>query len=133
MTKVLISLAACLVLFSVAAIVGYRFLTRTIQTRVLAALGPEAVMDGVEVGPRTVTIKNLRIKGKGKGGHDLLTVERIVVTPSLRSLPTGQIRLSRVEFERPTIAITLQPGGKMDLPQLPGPATAGEDHTGSGP
>ena len=132
-TKVLIALTACLVLFSVAAIVGYRFLTRTVQTRVLAALGPEAVMDGVEVGPRTVTIKNLRIKGKGKGGHDLLTVEQIVITPSLRSLPTGQIRLSRVEFERPTIAITLQPGGRMDLPlPLPAPG-AGESAGGQGP
>src|SRR3989304_5265283 len=92
MTKILISLGVCLVLFTGAAIVGYRFLTRTIQTRVLAALGPEAVMDGVEVGPRTVTIKNLRIKGKGKGGHDLLTVERVVVTPGLRGLAPGQTR-----------------------------------------
>ncbi len=128
MTKVLISFAACLVLFSVAAIVGYRFLTRTIQTRLLAALGPEAVLDGVEVGPRTVTIKNLRIKGKGKGGQDLLTVERIVITPSLRSLPTGQIRLSTVELERPTVTITLQPGGRMDLPlplPAPGPGESG--------
>jgi hypothetical protein len=128
MTKILISFAACVVLFSVAAIVGYRFLTRTIQTRLLAALGPEAVMDGVEVGPRTVTIKNLRIKGKGKGGQDPLTVERIVITPSLRSLPTGQIRLSTVELERPTVTITLQPGGRMDLPlplPAPGPGESG--------
>src|SRR3990172_4226642 len=133
MTKILISFAACLVLFSVAAIVGYRFLTRTIQTRLLAALGPEAVMDGVEVGPRTVTIKNLRIKGKGKGGHDLLTVERIVVTPSLRSLRTGQIRLSRIELERPTVTITLQPGGRIDLP-LPLPAQGpGESGGSQGP
>src|SRR3990172_7058352 len=128
MTKILISFAACLVLFSVAAIVGYRFLTRTVQTRLLAALGPEAVMDGVEVGPRTVTIKNLRIKGKGKGGQDPLTVERIVITPSLRSLPTGQIRLSTVELERPTVTMTLQPGGRMDLPlplPAPGPGESG--------
>jgi hypothetical protein len=126
--KVLISLGVCLVLFTGAAIVGYRFLTRTIQTRLLAALGPEAVMDGVEVGTRTVTIKNLRIKGKGKGGQDPLTVERIVITPSLRSLPTGQIRLSSVELERPTVTITLQPGGRMDLPlplPAPGPGESG--------
>ena len=85
-------------------------------------------MDGVEVGPRTVTIKNLRIKGKGKGGQDSLTVERIVITPSLRSLPTGQIRLSTVELERPTVTMTLQPGGKMDLPlplPAPGPGESG--------
>src|SRR3990172_3735002 len=128
MAKVLISLGVCLVLFTGAAIVGYRFLTRTIQTRLLVALGPEAVMDGVEVGPRTVTIKNLRIKGKGKGGQDPLTVERIVITPSLRSLPTGQIRLSSVELERPTVTITLQPGGRMDLPlplPAPGPGESG--------
>ncbi|MBF8279681.1 MAG: uncharacterized protein HW385_1113, partial [candidate division NC10 bacterium] len=133
MAKVLISLGVCLVLFTGAAIIAYRFLTRTIQTRLLAALGPEAVMDGVEVGPRTVTIKNLRIKGKGKGGQDLLTVERIVITPSLRSLPTGQIRLSTVELERPTVTITLQPGGRMDLP-LPLPAPGpGEAGGGQGP
>jgi hypothetical protein len=133
MTKILIALGVCLVLFSVAAIVGYRFLARTIQTRLLVALGPDAVMDGVEVGPRTVTIKNLRIKGKGKGGQDPLTVERIVITPSLRSLPTGQIRLSTVELERPTVTMTLQPGGRMDLPlPLPAPG-AGEAGRGQGP
>lgn len=133
MTKVLISLAACLVLFSIAAIVGYKFLTRTIQTRVLAALGPGAVVDGIEIGVRDVAIKNLRIKGKGKGGPDLLTVERIIVTPSLRSLPTGQIRLSRVELERPTMAITLQPGGRMDLPLPLPPPGDGQSAGGQGP
>jgi len=133
MAKVLISLGVCLVLFSVVAIVGYRFLARTIQTRLLAALGPEATVDGIEIGLRDVTIKNLRIKGKRIGGPDPLIVERIVVTPSLRSLATGQIRLSIVELERPTVAITLQPKGKVELPlPLPAPG-AGEAGGGQGP
>ena len=126
MAKVLISLGVCLVLFTGAAIVGYRFLARTIQTRLLAALGPDAVMDGVEIGFRDVTIANLRIKGKGKGGPDPLSVERIIVTPSLRSLPTGQIRLSSIELERPIVAITLKANGKVEFPlPLPAPG-AGE-------
>src|SRR3990172_6434505 len=94
MTKILISFAACLVLFSVAAIVGYRFLNRTIHTCLLAALGPEASVDGVEVGLRHVTVNNLRITRKGVSAP--LTIHRIVVTPSLRSLPTGPIRLFSV-------------------------------------
>src|SRR5574341_550704 len=133
MAKVLISLGVCLVLFTGAAIVGYRFLARTIQARLVAALGPDAVMDGVEIGPRTVTIKNLRIKGKGKGGQDSLTVERIIVTPSLRSLPSGQIRLSSVELERPAAALTLHPNGRMELPLPLPPPGAGEAGGGRGP
>ncbi len=120
MTKVLIFATSGLVLFTVAAIFGYRALTRTIHTRLLAGLGPAAVVDGVEIGLRDVTVKNLRIKGKG--GPDPLSVERIVVTPSLRSLATDQIRLSSVELERPEVVITLRPDGKVELPlDLPAP------------
>ncbi len=126
MVKVLIFVGGALVLFTCAALIGYRVLTRTIHTRLLAVLGPEATVDGVEIGLRDVTVNNLRIKRKG--GPDPLTVERIVVTPSLRSLPTGQIRLSSVELERPAVLITLRPNGRVELPLgLPPPAlgTAG--------
>ena len=114
MAKVLIFVAAGLVLFTAAVIVGYRALTKTIHTRLLAALGPQALLGGVEVGLRDVTVKNLRITGKG--GPDPLTVERIVVNPSLRSLATDQIRLSGVELYRPAAVITLKPNGKVELP-----------------
>ena len=114
MAKVLISVAAGLVLFTAAAIVGYRSLTRTIHIRLLAGLGPGAAVDGVEIGLRDVTVKNLRIKGKD--GPDPLTVERMIVTPSLRSLATDQIRLSGVELYRPAAVITLKPNGKVELP-----------------
>ena len=130
MAKVLIFVAAALVLFTAAALVGYRALTRTIHTRLLAALGPDAAVDGIEIGFRDVTVKNLRIQRKGE--RDPLTVERIVVTPSLRSLPTGQIRLSSVELEGPAVVITVQPNGRVQLPLgLPPPqaGTAGGAQT----
>lgn len=44
-TKILILVAAALVLFTAAALVGYRALTRTIHTRLLAALGPDAAVE----------------------------------------------------------------------------------------
>jgi hypothetical protein len=121
MAKVFIFLAAGLVLFCVAALVGYRVLTRTIHTCLLAVLGPEASVDGVEVGLRHVTVNNLRITRKGVSAP--LTVHRIVVTPSLRSLPTGRIRLSSVELERPEVVIAIRPNGSVELPlALPAPA-----------
>ena len=121
MAKVFIFLAAGLVLFCVAALVGYRVLTRTIHTCLLAVLGPEASVDGVEVGLRHVTVNNLRITRKGVSAP--LTVHRIVVTPSLRSLPTGRIRLSSVELERPEVVIAIRPNGSLELPlTLPAPA-----------
>ncbi len=122
-TKVLIVLGAGLVLFTVAAILGYRALTRTIHGRLLAALGPHAVVESVEVGLRDVTVKNLRIRGKR--GPDPLSIGRIVVTPSLRSLFTGQIRLSEVELERLATVIHLRPRGNVELPlPLPMPDQA---------
>ncbi len=123
MAKVLIFVAAALVLFTAAALVGYRALTRTIHTRLLAALGPDAAVDGIEIGLRDVTVKNLRIQRKGE--RDPLTVERIVVTPSLRSLPTGQIRLSSVQLEGPAVVITVQPNGRVQLPLGLPPSQAG--------
>lgn len=128
--KILIFVAAALVLFTAAALVGYRALTRTIHTRLLAALGPDAAVDGIEIGLRDVTVKNLRIQRKGE--RDPLTVERIVVTPSLRSLPTGQIRLSKIELEGLAMVITVQPNGRVQLPLgLPPPqaGTAGGAQT----
>ncbi len=128
--KILIFVAAALVLFTAAALVGYRALTRTIHTRLLAALGPDAAVDGIEIGLRDVTVKNLRIQRKGE--RDPLTVERIVVTPSLRSLPTGQIRLSSIELEGLAMVITVQPNGRVQLPLgLPPPqaGTAGGAQT----
>jgi uncharacterized protein involved in outer membrane biogenesis len=120
MTKVLIVLGAGLVLFTVAALLGYRALTRTIQGRLVATLGPQAVVESVEVGFRDVTVKNLRIRSKG--GPDPLSIERIVVTPSLRSLFTGQIRLSEVELDRPATVVHLRPRGNVELPlPLPPP------------
>ncbi|MCI0409116.1 MAG: DUF748 domain-containing protein, partial [Acidobacteria bacterium] len=103
----------------VASLLGYRALTRTIQGRLLAALGPQAVVESIQVGLRDVTVKNLRIKGKG--GPDPLSVERIVVTPSLRSLFTGQIRLSEIELDRLATVVHLRPRGNVELP-LPLPA-----------
>ena len=41
-SKILIVAAAAIVVFAAAVLVGYRVLTRMIQTRLLAALGPEA-------------------------------------------------------------------------------------------
>jgi len=121
MAKGFIFLAAGLVLFCVAAMVGYRVLTRTIHTCLLVVLGPEASMDGVEVGLRHVTINNLRITRKGVSAP--LTVHRIVVTPSLRSLSTGQIRLSSVELGRPEVVVAIRPNGSVELPlALPAPA-----------
>ena len=121
MAKVFIFLAAGLVLFCVAALVGYRVLTRTIHMCLLAVLGPEASVDGVEVGLRHVTVNNLRITRKDVPAP--LTVHRIVVTPSLRSLPTGRIRLSSVELERPEVVIAIRPNGSLELPlALPAPA-----------
>ncbi|MGH7370057.1 MAG: DUF748 domain-containing protein, partial [Candidatus Methylomirabilaceae bacterium] len=123
MTKVLIVLGAGLVLFTVASLLGYRALTRTIHGRLLAALGPQAVVESIQVGFRDVTVKNLRIKSKG--GPDPLSVERIVVTPSLRSLFTGEIRLSEVELDRLTTVIHLRPRGNVELPlPLPPPDQA---------
>ena len=52
-----------------------------------------------------------------------MTVHRIVVTPSLRSLPTGRIRLSSVELERPEVVIAIRPNGSVELHlALPAPA-----------
>ena len=121
MAKGFIFLAAGLMLFCVVALVGYRVLTRMIHTCLLAVLGPEATVDGMEVGLRHVALNNLRITRKGVPAP--LTVHRIVVTPSLRSLPTGQIRLSSVEVERPEAVIAIRPNGSMELPlALPAPA-----------
>jgi hypothetical protein len=133
MAKALIAFVVCLVVFTGGAIIGYRFLARTIQTRILAALGPGAAVDGVDIGLRDVTIKNLRIRGKGTVGPDPFTAERIVVTPSLRSLITDQIRLSSVELERATGAITLRPDGRMELPVGLPASGAGETGGSHGP
>ncbi len=113
-SKILIVAAAAIVVFAAAGLVGYRVLTRTIQMHLLAALGPEAEVTSIEVGLRDVTVNNLRIRGTG--GPDPLVLERIVVWPSLKSLLTDQVRLSKIELERPAALVTIRRDGSVQLP-----------------
>ncbi len=119
-SKILAFLAVVVAFFAGAALVGYRVLTRTIQTRLVAALGPEADVGSVAVGLGDVTVTALRIRGKG--GPDPLGIARIVVTPSLKSFLTDQIVISKVELETPAVVVTIRPNGAVELPVgLPAP------------
>ncbi len=129
-SKILLSLAGAVAFFAGAALVGYRVLTRTIETRLVAALGPEARVGSVAVGLRDVTVTALRIQGKG--GLDPLGVGRIVVTPSLRSFFTDQIEISKIEFETPAVVVTIRPNGAVEFPlgvPAPGPGMEGTGQT----
>lgn len=113
-SKITLVLTVAILSAVAAALLGYRVLTRTIQARLLAALGPEAEVGGVELGLRELRVNQLRVRGVG--GADRLSVERIVVRPSLGSLLTREIRLTKIEIERPTVVVTIRPDGSVELP-----------------
>jgi hypothetical protein len=96
-----------------------------IKGKVVEALGPESEIKDLKVGWFSVEVQGLRIKGRqGWPAADTLRVERVVITPSLRSLLSDTIRISSVTVVRPYLSALRARDGKLQVVPslLEGPA-----------
>ena len=119
--RALLVAVAVLALVGVAVAGALHYATRTIEERVLKALGPESVVEDVQVGLHEVRLVGLRVKApQGWPSDTALRAEQVVLTPKLRHLFSDRIELTEVRIERAYLS-ALRPksgGGLRILPSV---------------
>lgn len=116
---------ALLIALGVLAVLGVVFAgalhyaTRTIEDRLLKALGPESEVEEVKVGLHEVRLTGVRVKApKGWPSDTALRADEVIVTPKLRQLFSDRVEITEVRVERAYIS-ALRPKGGGGLRLLP--------------
>ncbi len=105
-----------LVVLVAGGIVGFRAAVGVLKGKVVAALGPDSEIKELRVGWSAVEVDGLRIKSRpGWPAADTLRAERIAIVPSLRSLLSGQIRVSSITVVRPYLSALRTKDGKLQV------------------
>ena len=111
----LIALVALVVLV-VGGIVGFRMAVGVLKVKVVEALGPDSEVKELRVSWSAVEVDGLRIKGRpGWPAADTLRAERVVIVPSLRSILSGQIRVSSITVVKPYLSALRTKDGKLQV------------------
>ena len=105
-----------LVILMVGGIVGFRVAVGILKGKVVEALGPDSEIKDLRVSWSAVEVEGLRIKGRpGWPAADTLRAERVVIVPSLRSILSGQIRVSSISVVKPYLSALRTKDGKLQV------------------
>jgi hypothetical protein len=113
-------------------VVGFRITVGILRDKVVKALGPGSEIAALRVGWSTVEVEGLRIQaGPGWPATDSLRAERVVITPSVRTLLSDQVRVRSVTVTRPYLsALRTRDGQLQVIPGLLG-SRAGHERAGT--
>ncbi|GFE61050.1 DUF748 domain-containing protein [Geobacter sp. AOG2] len=94
---------------------GYAHLTTLVQSRLKSMVGDGLTLGKVTARWNRVELDNVRIARHGGPGRfaDRLTVERIVIRPSLLSLLSGRLDISEIVLEKPWLLLEIAPDGSL--------------------
>ncbi|HSC81797.1 MAG TPA: DUF748 domain-containing protein [Chitinolyticbacter sp.] len=110
------ALVILFVVLPLVAMLGLRLATQQLQAEVLAALGPEAEIAGLELGWSTLEIRGLRVKAPGGWpALQTLAAERIVLRPELLTLFSDRIRIRSITVDGAYLSVWRQRNGKVRL------------------
>ena len=136
-------LLAALAALLIGGVLAYRFAVRTVEEKIVAALGPQGEMRELHVGLGGVEIKGLRIRAPSPTGkeaawpaEDELRAERVVVVPSLGDLLRSRIVLSSIRIDGAYVSLLRTRNGKVQMvPSLsaPKPASSTAPEAPNGP
>jgi hypothetical protein len=97
-----------------AGFIGFRLAVGMLKDKILEALGPGSEVRELRVGWSAVEVVGLRLKGPaGWPAADQLRAERVVVTPSVRSLFGGELRVTSIRVERPYLSAQRTQDGRL--------------------
>lgn len=95
---------------------GLHQAANSLKGQVVAALGPEAEIRGLGLGWFTVYVDGLLIHApKGWPTAETLRAERITITPDLRSLFTGTVRIHSITVDKPYLSMRRTADGRLEL------------------
>lgn len=94
---------------------GYAHLTTLVQSRLKSMAGDDLTLGKVTARWNRVELDNVRIaRHSGPGPFaDRLSVERIVIRPSLLSLLSGRLDIGEIVLERPWLLLEIAPDGSL--------------------
>jgi hypothetical protein len=119
-----------LALIGVGVLAALHYATRSIEERVLRALGPESEIGEVRVGLHEVALNDIRVKApKGWPVETALRAKRVVLTPKLRDLFSDRMELTEVRIEQGYLS-GLRPKSGGGLRIMPGLAEKAKHEQG---
>jgi hypothetical protein len=129
----LVALVVLLILI-VGGILGFRMAVGILKGKVVEALGPDSEIKEIRVGWSSVDVEGLRIKGpKGWPAGDTLRAEHVAIVPALRSIVSGQIRVSSMTILRPYLSALRTKDGKLQVVPSLLAGTPGKGRVGASP
>lgn len=94
---------------------GYAHLTSLVQSRLKNIVGDDMTLGKVTARWNRVELDNVRIARRSGPGRftDRLTVDRIIIRPSLLSLLSGRLDISEIVLEKPWLLLEIAPDGSL--------------------
>lgn len=117
-------------------VLAYRFAIRSLEERIVAALGPRGEVREVRVGFTGIEMSGLRIRAPSSAGkeaawpaEDELRVERLLISPSFADLLRMRIVMNTVRIDGAYLSILRSRDGKVKIVPslLPGPSERTRD------
>ncbi|WP_109479787.1 DUF748 domain-containing protein [Paraburkholderia sp. C35] len=118
--RVLLGVAAAIVLLAVIALGGLYFVQHEVKERIAAALAPLGTADSIDVGMSAITLRRVRLTApKDWPTPDALTADEIVITPDIGDLLHQRVHLRSVEIRGFSLALVRTASGRLGiLPKL---------------
>lgn len=117
---------AALIVLLITGFAAFRFAIRTVETKIMAAIGPQGEVKELRVTTAGIEITGLRIRasrvdenGGGWPVEDEFRAERVLIVPSLFDLLRSRVVLDAIRLEGAYISMLRARNGKMRvLPSL---------------
>lgn len=111
-----------LIVLLIAGFAAYRFAIRTIEARIMTAIGPQGEVKELRVSPAGIEITGLRIRASDGGeknagwpAEDEFRADRVLVVPSLFDLLRSRVILDLIRVEGAYVSMLRARGGKMRI------------------
>ena len=115
--RLLLIVGATLAAIALLIAVGLHLGARALEGKVIAALGPRAEVGSTSIGWTGVVLTSVLVRSDRAHwpADDELRAERIVVTPDLRGLIGGEIRIATIRVEGGYLSVFRTRAGKVKL------------------
>lgn len=111
-----------LIVLLIAGFAAYRFAIRTIEARIMTAIGPQGEVKELRVSPAGIEITGLRIRASDGGeknagwpAEDEFRADRVLVVPSLFDLLRSRVILDVIHVEGAYVSMLRARDGKMRI------------------
>lgn len=111
-----------LIVLLIAGFAAYRFAIRTIEARIMTAIGPQGEVKELRVSPAGIEIMGLRIRASDGGeknagwpAEDEFRADRVLVVPSLFDLLRSRVILDLIRVEGAYVSMLRARDGKMRI------------------